>query len=486
MSRSGLAVSLVCACIMLSVVAACAHDPALTGDAGSTRDARAPSDARDGTREDAEPRADGSADARAIDAGPREIVATNPILGTDRPDPSVLRVEGSDGPTYYLVHTVHNGRDIPILKSSDLVTWEDAGTVFDRARTPGRTLDLNEGHFCSVWAPELVQVRDGVFMVNFSAQRYGSARECGPYREDGGVYVASSASPEGPYATADHPWEPLAVGGHITECPADVRASIPRSLPVVSEDCQGGFCHHIVRLDGSAWRDPLTGRWWLGYSWYTNTPPRVEWERGNYGQHVSLVELDGADPFTVRCDTSVAQLHIANPHDDATRDALASYCERCGERLAFTRGRFDENIVRDGHSWGVVEGVSLFRRGEWVYALLSGSVWDSGYYHVFFVAARSVEALTVGSGERIVGRYLIPSANQSFGHGTAVLGPDGASWYFVHHRLDHPRCRDAGDCARDVWVSPIEFEDRRDGRGDVWIRPRFPAEDPEVRVLLPP
>ena len=467
-------------------LAACASEAPSTTDRG---DAGGPErDAGARVRDAGAPATDAEVDGGALapDAGTRELVATNPILGTDRPDPHVMRVEGPDGPTYYLVHTVHNGGDIPILKSRDLVNWEDAGTVFQRARTPGRTLDLNGGHFCSVWAPELVQVRDGVFMVNFSAQRYASARDCGGYLEDGGVYVASSASPEGPYAVAARPWEPLAVGGHVTDCPADVKASIPHSLETTSGDCQGGYCHHIVRLDGSAWRDPATGRWWLGYSWYTNTPPRVDWERGNYGQHVSLVELDGADPFTVRCDTSVAQLHIGNPHDAATRAALASYCDRCGERLEFTRGRFDENIVRDGYSWGVVEGVSLFRRGDWVYALLSGSVWDSGYYHVFFVAARSVEGLALGSGDRIVGRYLIPSESQAFGHGTAVLGPDDESWYFVHHRLDHPRCRDAGDCSRDVWLSPIEFEDRGDGRGDVWIRPRFPAEEPEVRVLLRP
>jgi hypothetical protein len=34
-------------------------------------------------------------------------------------------------------------------------------------------------------------------------------------------------------------------------------------------------------------------------------------------------------------------------------------------------------------------------------------------------------------------------------------------------------------------VSPLEFEDRGEGRGDVWVKPRFPAEDPAVRVVLP-
>jgi hypothetical protein len=63
--------------------------------------------------------------------------------------------------------------------------------------------------------------------------------------------------------------------------------------------------------------------------------------------------------------------------------------------------------------------------------------------------------------------------------------PSRERWYFVHHRLDHAPCKAVGSCARDVWVSPIEFEDRGDGRGDVYIKPRFPAEDPSIQVILP-
>lgn len=85
---------------------------------------------------------------------------------------------------------------------------------------------------------------------------------------------------------------------------------------------------------------------------------------------------------------------------------------------------------------------------------------------------------------RLVGRLLIPSDGQAFGHGTAVLGPDGARWYFVHHRLAHVPCGESG-CDRDVWVSPIEFDERGDGLGAVHIRPRWPAEDPSFSVAAP-
>ena len=120
-----------------------------------------------------------------------------------------------------------------------------------------------------------------------------------------------------------------------------------------------------------------------------------------------------------------------------------------------------------------------------MYLLVSGSAWDSAYYHVYWVAAKSVEELAYENPGRLVGRYLIPSDGQSFGHGTAVLGPDGVSWYFVHHRLDHGPCAVSGACQRDVWVSPIEFEDRGDGLGEVHIRARRPAQTPGVEVAVP-
>jgi beta-xylosidase len=450
------------------------------GAADRPADADVPGDAED-------PGAEGhDVDGSEVDAGLEVLEATNPVLAGDHPDPHVLRTVGGDGrPIYYLTATVHNGGDIPIFRSLDLVHWSELpARAFERASVPGDSIAINGAHFCSLWAPQLVELGPGSYLLSFSAQRFaGSQAPCPPYLEDGGVYLAWGAAPTGPFARADHPWEPLPAGAHFTACP--IRAELPRSVDYVSGDCQGSWCHQIVRLDSDVWRDSADGRWWLSYSWYTNSPPLVEWERSNHGEHVELVELDGADPFTVRCDAAVPQVFAANPHDAATLERLRSSCPRCGEMLSMTRGRYDEVMTRDGCSWGVVEGANLFRRGGWVYLMLSGSAWDSGYYHVYWTAARTVEELAHDNPARLVGRYLVPSLGQAFGHGTAVLGPDGTSWYFVHHRLRHPACRDAGDCARDVWLSPLEFEDRGDGLGEVWIRPRFPAEDPTVRVALP-
>lgn len=416
------------------------------------------------------------------------VQASNPVIPGDGPDPHVLRLEEDDGtPVYYLTHTVHNGGDFPLYRSFDLVHWERLTPgLFDRSSPPGDSLQVNDGHFCSRWAPHLTRVRAGVFMLGFSAARFsGPQTPCPPYAEDGGVYLASAAAPTGPYAVAGHPWEPLPAGAHEASCPADVRVDVPHSVDYASADCQGNYCHKIIRLDSDVFVDPQTGRWWMAYSWYTNTPPQVAWEEENHGEHVELVELDPADPFAVICDRDVPQIFAANPHDTDTLARLAGYCPRCGDMLSHTRGRYGEEMVRDGFSWGVAEGASLFRRGGYVYLLLSGSAWDSPYYHVYWTAAPSVAELVYSNPDRLVGRYLVPGQQQSFGHGTAVLGPDGRHWYFVHHRLDSQRCQNQGDCARDVWVSPIEFEDRGDGLGDVHIRPRFPAEQPVVDIIQP-
>lgn len=412
----------------------------------------------------------------------------NPVISRDGPDPAVLRMQDADGDfTFYLTHTVHNRGDLPVYVSNDLLSWErtDDG-LFGRERSNGSSLQINDFHYCSLWAPQVVELGPSSFLLSFSAQRYAGAQNpCPNYGDNGGVYMAWSSSPTGPFAPTEHPWEPFPAGANEERCAADLREQIPHSLDFTSSGCQGNYCHKIVRLDSEVWRDPADGRWWLAYSWYTNRPPMVPWEETNYGQHVGLVELEASDPFAVRCDLDVPQIHVGNPQDSETLAALADSCEGCDEMLSFTRGKWGEEVLREGYSWGVNEGAGLFRHGDYVYLLMSGSMWDSPYYHVFWVAAPTVEGLALGNDSRLEGRYLIPSGDQAFGHGAPALGPDSERWYYVYHRLDSVACQE-GDCSRDVWISPIEFEDRGDGLGPVHIRPRWPARDPAVTVSLPP
>ena len=419
---------------------------------------------------------------------PKILTATNPVIPGNHADPHVMRIISPKDkkPIYYLVHTVHNSGDIPLYSSRDLVKWKlEPKKLFGRSSAPGNSIKINNAHFCSIWAPQLVQINSG-FLLSFSAQRYKNAKSpCAAYGEDGGVYSAWSASPTGPFAPASHSWEPIPAGANVAKCPAGTRNAIPRSVDWASKNCQGTYCHQIIRLDSDVFLDPLTKRWWLAYSWYTNYPVKVAWEKTNQGEHVHLVELDKADPFAVKCDKKVPQIFAANSQDKSTLTKLAKYCTGCDKMLSFTKGRKGEEMKRGGFSWGVVEGANLFRRGKYVYLLLSGSAWDSAYYHVYWVAATSVEKLVNTDTSRLQGRYLIPSDGMSFGHGTAVLGPDNKSWYFVHHRLNHKPCKDKGQCSRDVWVSPVEFVDKKDGKGAVQIKARWPAKTPGFKVVVP-
>ncbi|MEZ4469075.1 MAG: family 43 glycosylhydrolase, partial [bacterium] len=332
----------------------------------------------------------GCADGATCQAGRCGLAVTNPVLAGDHPDPDVLRVETPDGPVYYLSHTVHDAGDLPLYRSRDLVHWERLPQgAFGRPRQPGASMAINGAHFCALWAPDLTAIPGG-YLLGVTAMRTAGARDaCPPYGEDGGVYQAWSPTPEGPYARPDHPWEPVPAGANAATCA--LRGQLPRSVDYVSRDCQGTFCHHIIRLDSETWQDPATGRWWMSYAWFTNVPPRVDWERTHLGEHVSLVELDAADPFAVRCAADVPQIFVADGHDAGLRRALADSCPGCDAELAFDRGRQGEPLTHAGLPWTVVEGPALLRRGDYVYAFMSGSAWDSASYHVFWVAARTVE-----------------------------------------------------------------------------------------------
>jgi hypothetical protein len=434
--------------------------------------------------------ASGGAALASAEHTAKTVTATNPVLGTDHPDPHVLRVVESTGTVrYYLTSTVGTA-DIPIYTSTDLVHWTVKSQAFGGLTPGGKdgagSLAINGAYFCNIWAPQIVAATDGSYLLSFTAQRFETAQKtCPDYNEDSGVYLASAAAPEGPYATPDHPWEPLVGGGQISTCSSTVKSEIPHSPEVAFHDCAGGQCDQIMRLDSDVFHDSKDGKYWLSFAWYTNDGPLTDWEQDNFGEHVSVTQLTTSDPWSVVCKSTVPQVFVANPHDDATTAKLAASCPRCGEMLAMDRQRDGTPFLRDGFDWGVNEGPNLFRHGDYVYAMISGSVWDSAYYSVFWIAAPTVPELAYSNTKRLVGRFLVPSKDQSFGHGTFTLGPDGITPYFVHHRLDHAKCLATGDCSRDVWVSPITFEDHGDGLGPVYISARFPAEDPSVSVTVP-
>ncbi|MEE6261632.1 glycoside hydrolase family 43 protein [Plantactinospora sonchi] len=106
----------------------------------------------------------------------------NPVHQGDSPDPQAVLVDG----TWYLVHTNSGGQNVPVLTSTDLVTWTPAGDALPtlpRWADPGRT-----------WAPEIITSNPGHYRLYYTAADHNSGRECvgravadspgGPYRDD--------------------------------------------------------------------------------------------------------------------------------------------------------------------------------------------------------------------------------------------------------------------------------------------------------------
>ena len=104
----------------------------------------------------------------------------NPVTTQKMPDPTVIR----DGDTFYLYAT-EAVRNVPIMKSRDLVNWTLCGTVFSEATRP----DFTEGG--EIWAPDINYVGDR-YLLYYSLSSWGGIEDCG-------IGVAEAETPEGPW-----------------------------------------------------------------------------------------------------------------------------------------------------------------------------------------------------------------------------------------------------------------------------------------------
>lgn len=116
--------------------------------------------------------------ATATLAGPS---FTNPVYKSDFPDPYVLRVDD----TYYAYGTTNGGTvNIRVIKSDDLVNWENLG---DALPALPKWSVLSAGY---TWAPGVVQIGDK-FLMYYVARDQDVDRQC--------IGVAVSDKPEGPF-----------------------------------------------------------------------------------------------------------------------------------------------------------------------------------------------------------------------------------------------------------------------------------------------
>lgn len=107
----------------------------------------------------------------------RAATYNNPVIPGDFPDPSIIRV----GSEYWATATSSEwGPEFPLLHSTNLVTWELVGSVFEHRP------DWAVANF---WAPEISEY-NGKFYVYYVGRKKG-----GPLS----VAVAMAEKPSGPY-----------------------------------------------------------------------------------------------------------------------------------------------------------------------------------------------------------------------------------------------------------------------------------------------
>ena len=104
----------------------------------------------------------------------------NPVIPGDYPDPSIIRV----GSEFWATATSSEwGPQFPLLRSTDLVNWEQVGNVF--AHRPAWAT-------ANFWAPEISMYKDKYYVY------YVGRKAGGPLS----VAVATADKPGGPYT--DH------------------------------------------------------------------------------------------------------------------------------------------------------------------------------------------------------------------------------------------------------------------------------------------
>ena len=114
---------------------------------------------------------------------------TNPVIGQNCPDPSIIDNRERDG--YFYVYSTRNGTNgtptvvyLPVYRSKDMINWEALGNAFGGLNRPEWVSES------SVWAPDINYI-NGKYVLYY-------ALGCWDDSDRSASGVAVSDRPEGP------------------------------------------------------------------------------------------------------------------------------------------------------------------------------------------------------------------------------------------------------------------------------------------------
>src|SRR5690606_21662252 len=110
-----------------------------------------------------------------------ENVYANPVVAQSLPDPTLIKAQ--DG--FFYLYATEDIRNTPIMRSANLVNWEQVGTAFTEATRP--TFEPGGG----IWAPDINYI-NGKYVLYYSLSVWGGEQTCG-------IGIAVADSPAGPF-----------------------------------------------------------------------------------------------------------------------------------------------------------------------------------------------------------------------------------------------------------------------------------------------
>lgn len=370
------------------------------------------------------------AQARTFTAPYQPLITRNlaPGIRHGYGDPAVSRVTDAAGQTWYYLLCTSNDEPgaFPILRSRDLREWSPVGFVFPQGAKPGWAAD-GEG-VSDFWAPEMHFV-GGEYRVYFAARERGTRELC--------IGVATSPSPDGPFATPD---QPLLRGDVIDP-------------------------HVVVEDDGAAcllWKDDSNGVW----------PGLLHELLYEHGRLIAELLPRPEDRRTasllatmwpwVQTLEPMERFFVQQPLVEAVTEAFSAVRGRLAALLARETDASVLDAVRrvlhamrtpiwaqrlseDGLSLQGERTLVLQNDQEWEAHLIEG-VWVTrhGGKHYLFYSGNDFSTASYGIGVAVadapLGPYrklpepLLRSTEEWWGpgHPSVAQGPDGEPWMFLH------------------------------------------------------